>query len=139
MMLAASASVKPPAPTLLQRRDLLVDGRDGEIELAGDLARQALHLGAVAELALERQEAVADVVERRALLLEADQERERPLDVGAPVEVVADPRGDRREPRPELEGLVAEALGRRREEVARAGRRRRRAGCGSPPARARCS
>ena len=86
-------------PDLLERRDLLVDGGDGEIELAGDLAREALHLRAVAEAGLQGEEAVADVVERRPLLPEADQEREGPLDVGAPVEVVADPGGDRREPR----------------------------------------
>ena len=73
MTLAASREREAVRADPLQRLDLLVDGGDGEVELAGDLARQALHLAAVAELALERQEAVADVVERRALLLEADR------------------------------------------------------------------
>ncbi len=126
------------APDPLQRLDMLVDSRNREIELAGDLARQALHLAAIVDHALEREEAVADIVQRRALLPEPDEQRERPLDVGAPVEVVADPRGDRRERRLELESLVAETLGRRLEE----GRREIDVGVAQVPDRllhARCS
>ena len=44
----------------------------------------------------------------RLLLLEAHQEREGPADVVAPVEVVADPGGERGKARVELQRLVAE-------------------------------
>ena len=95
-------------PHLVERRDLLVDRGDRQIELARDLPRQTLHLRAIAERGLERQKAVANVVQGRLLLLDAHQKREGPPDVVAPVDVVADPGGDGGKVRFQLERLVAE-------------------------------
>ena len=49
-------------------------------------------------------------VKRRALLKQADMERERPRDIGAAIEVVADPRRERRQLRADLVGGIAELL-----------------------------
>ncbi len=89
---------------------LLVDRGNPEVEFADDLARRALRCVAAFELMLQNHETLADVGKRRALLEQADLERERPCDIGASVEVVADPGCERRQLRPQLERRLAELL-----------------------------
>ena len=59
---------------------------------------------------MQAEEALADVGERGALLLQAQDERFAPVDIGAAVEVVADPAGERRQLGPQRIRLVAEAM-----------------------------
>ena len=102
---------------LVEGFDLLVDGGDGQVELAGDLAGNPLRLAVGGKIVLQAEEALAHVGERGALLLQAQDERLAPVDVGASVEVVADPAGERRQLGAQLIGLVAEAIGGSAEET----------------------
>ena len=91
MTLAAFARPRWIVRETLERFDLLIDCGDAEIELADDLARDALRGVAAFELVLQNDKALADIGERRALFEQAHLEGECPGNVGAAVEVVADP------------------------------------------------
>ena len=97
MTLAAFASVKPSLPMNFRALRLLFDGRDREVELAGDLAREPALLAVVAELGLADARKRSRMSPSAARFSFRRRRNERPLDVGAPVEVVADPRGECRQ------------------------------------------
>ena len=110
MMLAASASGVSDGHHFVERFDLLVDSGDGEIQLAGHLSRKPLCFAVGGELVLEAKKALAHIGKRGALFLQLQNERVAPVDIGAAVEVVADPAGERRELGPQRIRFVAEAL-----------------------------
>ena len=109
MTLAASASGVSAVMTLSSASICSSTAAIVEIELAGDLARDALRARRLRSSCFRAEKALADVGERRALFLQAQDERNAPVDVGAAVEVVADPGGERRQLGAQLVRLVAEA------------------------------
>ena len=82
-----------------------------EIEFGDDLTGDALRVHVVGQAMLQDDEARADVLQRGDFFLQLQDERVGPLDVGASVEVVADPRGNGGDLRPEFVGALAESGG----------------------------
>ena len=111
MMLAASASGVSDVITLSSASTCSSTAAMVRSSLPVTWRDKALRLAVGGKIVLEAEKALAHIGERGALLLQAQDERLAPVDVGAAVEVVADPAGERRQLGAQRIGLVAEATG----------------------------